>query len=307
MIDILLASYNGEKYIAEQIDSILNQTFDDWILYIKDDCSTDNTATIILEYEKKYKDKIKIILSDKQSGSAKNNFFSMLKYSKSDYIMLCDQDDIWMPDKVEITYNAMLKAEQENNDIPVLVHTDLKVVDENLNVISDSLLKMQKLDSRKDKINNLLVQNIVTGCTVMVNKKLINYINKPPQHAVMHDWWFALIAASLGKIVFIDKKTVLYRQHGMNSVGAKDVNSKDYLFKMLKNVKMIKKSFEYGYIQSNELLNTIGEYLEKEDYELINQYSLLIDYNKLGKIKVFKKYRMWKNSVIKALGQLLFC
>ncbi|MDD4782006.1 MAG: glycosyltransferase, partial [Tissierellia bacterium] len=129
MIDILLASYNGEKYIGEQIESILNQTYQDWFLYIKDDCSIDNTLDIALEYERKYIDKIKVIKSDIPSGSAKNNFFSMLPYSQNDYIMTCDQDDIWLPNKIELTFNKMKDVEKENSNIPILIHTDLKVVD----------------------------------------------------------------------------------------------------------------------------------------------------------------------------------
>jgi glycosyltransferase involved in cell wall biosynthesis len=128
----------------------------------------------------------------------------MFQYAKSDYVMTCDQDDVWMHDKIEITYEKMKEAERKYKNVPILVHTDLKVVDENLNLISESLMKMQNLDSSRDKINNLLVQNIVTGCTAMVNQKLISYIKSVPKHAIMHDWWMALIASSLGRVEFIE-------------------------------------------------------------------------------------------------------
>ncbi len=307
MIDILLASYNGEKYIAEQIESILNQTYKDWFLYIKDDCSTDNTINIINAYEKRYKDKIRVILSDKPSGSAKDNFFSMLQYSKSDYIMTCDQDDVWIPEKIEITYNKMKEAENAYKDIPILVHTDLKVADENLNVISDSLLKMQNLDSSRDKLNNLLVQNIVSGCTVMVNRELLDYIKIIPKYAIMHDWWMALIASSLGKIEFIEKPTVLYRQHKYNDVGAKNVNSTNYILERLNNINDIKKSIRDTYLQSEEILNSLGNLIDKNNYLIVNQYSLMTKFNKLKKILILLKYKFWKNSLVKALGQIIFC
>ncbi len=307
MIDILLASYNGEKYITEQIESILNQTYKDWFLYIKDDCSTDNTVKIINAYEKRYKDKIKVVVSDKPTGSAKDNFFSMLQYSKSDYIMTCDQDDVWIPEKIEITYNKMKEAENAYKDIPILVHTDLKVADENLNIISDSLLKMQNLDSSKDKLNNLLVQNIVTGCTVMVNRKLLDYIKTIPKYAIMHDWWMALIASSLGKIEFIEKPTVLYRQHKYNDVGAKDVNSANYILKRLSNINDIKKSISDTYLQSEEMLNSLGNLIDKNNYLIVNQYSLMTKFNKLKKILILLKYRLWKNSLMRVLGQIIFC
>lgn len=307
MIDILLASYNGEKYITEQIDSIINQTYKDWFLYIKDDCSTDNTINIIRNYENTYKDKIKVITSDIKSGSAKDNFFSMLKYSENEYIMTCDQDDVWLPNKIEITLNKMMEAEKEDEDMPILVHTDLKVVDEKLNKITDSLIKMQNLDSSRDKLNNLLVQNIVTGCTVMVNRKLLQYIIAIPKQAIMHDWWMALIASSLGKLIFIEESTVLYRQHDSNGVGAKDAKSLNYIFIMINNISSIKKSLNNTYLQAEEFLTLYCEYLRQPYYKLILQYSSLSSVTKLRKLKILFKYSFWKKGLLKVAGQVLLC
>ena len=307
MIDILLAAYNGEKYIAEQIESILNQTYTDWTLYVKDDCSTDKTVEIVRGYEEKYSKKIKLILSEEPSGSAKNNYFSMLKYSTSDYIMTCDQDDVWLPNKIELTYSKMKETENSNKEAPVLVHTDLSVVDKNLNVISESLFKLQNMDSSRDKINHLLVQNIVTGCTVMVNRKLLSYIAKMPRHAIMHDWWMALIASALGKVVFIDKPTVLYRQHGNNDVGAKNVNSINYISRRLGNVKKIRQSIENTYHQSEELLGVIEGYLDENVCSTIKQYSLMPTFSKMTKIRTLQKYKLYKNGFVRIIGQIIFC
>lgn len=307
MIDILLASYNGEKYIAEQIDSILNQTYKDWFLYIKDDCSTDNTVKIIKDYENSYKDKIKVITSDIKSGSAKDNFFSMLKYSENEYIMTCDQDDVWLPNKIEITIYKILEAEKEDKDIPILVHTDLKVVDEKLNKITDSLIKMQNLDSSRDKLNNLLVQNIVTGCTVMVNRNLLNYIKIVPRKAIMHDWWMALLASALGKLYFIDTPTVLYRQHRNNDVGAKNVKSTDYILRKLCNLNSVKETINDTYLQATELLNAIGDKVDSRNNELIKQYSLFLKINKYQRIKRLIKYQYWKKGIIRVVGQVFIC
>ncbi len=307
MIDILLAAYNGEKYVSEQIESIINQTYTEWILYIKDDCSTDNTINIIKAYEERYKDKIKVIVSNKPTGSAKDNFFSMLKYATNEYVMTCDQDDIWLPDKIKMTYLKMLEEEVKNKDIPILVHTDLKVVDNDLNIISESLLKMQNLDSNRNRLNNLLVQNIVTGCTVMFNRNLLNYIKSIPQKAVMHDWWMALIASSIGKIAFIQEPTVLYRQHVDNGVGAKDANSLKYIITMMNRKDSIKRSVYNTYLQSGDLLSVIGESVEKNEYNLIEQYFLLHKYNKIKKIYILFKYRLFKKGLLKNIGYLLFC
>ncbi len=306
MIDILLASCNGEKYIAEQIDSILNQSFKDWYLFIKDDCSTDDTIKIILEYEKKYKDKIQVILSDKSSGSAKNNFFSLLQYSKNDYIMMSDQDDVWLPDKIELTLKKMIDSEKKYLNLPILVHSDLIVVDENLNIINNSFFKLQNFDSNRDKLNNLLVQNIVTGCTVMINRNLLNFIRIIPKRAIMHDWWMALIASAVGMIIYIESPTILYRQHGNNCVGAKDAKSLSYILTMLNKGYAIKKALNDTYSQSDELLTTIN-IIDEKNRSIIKHYSSLNNSNKLNKLKIFINYNIWKNGFIKIIGQILFC
>jgi len=162
----------------------------------------------VIEYESKYGNKIKVIKSDKPTGSAKDNFLVCLDMLQAITWWHVIKMMYGYQIKSRFPITKWKKQNKEINDIPILVHTDLKVVDENLNLISESLLKMQNLNISRDKINNLLVQNIVTGCTVMVNKKLLSYINIIPAHAVMHDWWLALIASALGEIIFINTPTV---------------------------------------------------------------------------------------------------
>lgn len=143
--------------------------------------------------------------------------------------MFCDHDDVWKPRKVEMTVRRMMELEQANGqDIPLLVHTDLVVADENLKVLSDSMFRSQNLNRKGNRLNNLLVQNNVTGCTMMVNKALVDMVGPAPKHAVMHDWWMALIAACFGKIGFVRQATILYRQHHANEVGAKNARSLSY-------------------------------------------------------------------------------
>jgi glycosyltransferase involved in cell wall biosynthesis len=149
MITILMASYNGERYIGEQIESILNQTETNWKLVIQDDCSSDATYQIACRYAAKYPEKIAVFRRAENSGSAANNFFSMLTYADGDYVMFCDDDDVWLPNKIEKSMEMMRKEEQKNGiDKPVLVHSDLVVVDENLNILSRSMFQLQNLDSK---------------------------------------------------------------------------------------------------------------------------------------------------------------
>lgn len=305
MIDILMATYNGEKFIKEQIDSIISQSYSDWRLIISDDCSKDGTVDIIKVFQKKYPEKILIFENDEPSGSAQNNFFNAIKYSTSDYIMFSDQDDVWLPDKIEKTYNKMIEIESAcDTNTPVLVHTDLKVVDRTLNTINDSLFEMMNMDSNRCAFNNLLVQNIVTGCTIMGNRELFNYLKKIPKNAVMHDMWIALIASAFGEIGFVDKSTMLYRQHGNNSVGAKNTKSLSYILYKIFHSKEIHNSLVKQYKQAEEFKEIYSDKLSELQLDMLKSYSSFERKTFMEKYKELKKYNMFKNSKIQVLGQI---
>lgn len=231
-IDVLMATYNGEKYIDGQIESLLNQTYQNFCLYICDDHSKDTTKNIIEKYAKDYPEKIKIIKSEKNQGAIQN-FSFLLSQSKAEYVMFADQDDIWMEDKIEKSLAKMKLLEKiHGKDLPLLVHTDLIVVDQNLNVLGHSFWKYTHLKpSSFHSANRFLVQNVVTGCTMMLNRPLCKLSLPVPNEAIMHDWWIALTAATFGKIGVVNEPTILYRQHGSNTLGAK----KFKLFKTLKD------------------------------------------------------------------------
>lgn len=305
MIDISMATYNGEEFIKEQLDSILSQSYTDWQLIISDDCSKDGTVSIIKKYQKQYPDKILLFENDVPSGSAQNNFFNAIKYTTSDYVMFSDQDDVWLPDKIENTFNKMMEMEKEyGKNTPVLIHTDLKVVDKNLNTINDSLFKMMNMDSERCAFNNLLVQNIVTGCTVMGNRALFNYLEKIPKNAVMHDMWIALIASAFGEIGFVDKSTMLYRQHGNNSVGAKDTKSLSYILYKIFHAKEIHNSLLKQYKQADEFRAIYGGILSEWQLSMLQSYGTFEKKNFYEKYKELKKFNLFKNSNIQILGQI---
>lgn len=308
MVTILLATYNGERYLEEQIESILQQTYTDWELIIQDDCSSDGTAVIALNYVKHNPYKIRFIRREFPSGSAKNNFFSMLKLAKSDYVMTCDQDDVWLPAKVEVSMSEMHRLEADHGyNKPLLVHTDLKVVDYNLSVIAESMFKRQNLDNHRDKLNNLLVQNIVTGCTTMVNRALLDMVYEVPKEAIMHDRWLALIACAFGKIGFLDQSTVLYRQHGSNEVGDKDTRSFWYNLKRLSETKQSTQALQNTYLQAQAFLKIYGEMLLPKLLELVREYSLIPEYGKIRRLQTISRYHFWKKGFARKCGQILFC
>jgi len=250
-ISICMATYNGAQYLAQQIDSILTQSYQEWELLIRDDQSTDNTTDILREYRDRYPDKIRIIDENGPHLGIILNFNRLLDVADSDYIMFCDHDDVWLSDKIEQTLSAMKATEQLHPQKPILVHTDLRVVDQDLNTISDSLWNYQRLFP--DIANNpsrIMAHNVVTGCTVMINRQAKTVSTPIPPQAVMHDWWVAIKVAQTGKIVHISTPTILYRQHSDNELGAKHaraINIVNFLKKLCKIKKLL--SLQYAMIK----------------------------------------------------------
>jgi glycosyltransferase involved in cell wall biosynthesis len=222
IISILLSTYNSEKYLCEQIDSILNQSHKEWTLYIRDDGSTDSTLNIIKEYCVRYTNIVLCESGDKNMG-AKNSFFWLLEHIDAPYYMFCDHDDVWLPFKVGITYEKMKIAEQNNPNKPIIVNTDLVVVDSNLQVIHPSMWEYSHLlpDILKSSFNYLCICNFVTGCTMMINRKAKEISFPVSSKATIHDSWIALkVLHAGGTIVPIPEQTILYRQHTKNVCGA---------------------------------------------------------------------------------------
>ena len=221
MIAILLATYNGATYLREQIDSILNQDMNGWHLYVHDDGSTDGTMDILKEYHTRYPDIITTLDYPSQGGAMKN-FLSMLQHVDAEYYMFSDQDDVWHTDKVSVTFKAMQEAENGNTNVPVVIHTDLNVVDKQLNRIHPSFFEMSGIHPERIKCLDDNVRVLATGCTMMINnaaKKAAFMFDV--SYATMHDAWIvATTFAADGKVIALSTATIDYRQHGDNTLGA---------------------------------------------------------------------------------------
>jgi len=288
-VDILMPTYNGGLFLREQLDSIIVQTHKDWTLKIRDDGSSDTTTVIINDYKNKYPDKIKVLTDNKGRVGVINNCSLLLSKSTADYIMFCDQDDVWLPFKIEKTLEKMLEIEKQRPGIPILVHTDMKVTDSELNVVSDSFFEYQHINPEIKSINRLLVQNNVTGCTSMFNLALKKKITLPiPKNILMHDWYLALNASLFGSIEYMPKPTMLYRQHSLNSVGAKKYNVR-YMFKKLINY-LNENSLYKCQLQAKEL-NTDNEAVR--EFSNLNKNSF---FNR--KLKTFK-YGFFKSGLLR--------
>ena len=310
-LSILLATYNGEKYLSAQLDSLLSQSYSDFVIYISDDCSTDGTQTIINDYASKYPDKIIDLNNKDHFGCAKKNFFNLVDKVDSDIYMFCDQDDVWLPNKVEDTlriYNNLSAADKKK---PVLVHTDLKVVDGELNIINSSFFDHMQMKRNVSNWQNYAVQNYVTGCTMLINKPLADLykLNKQflnTDNILMHDYFFAFLASLLGRVEFLDEATMLYRQHGNNSVGAKDVRSVKYSLNKLKLSLKSNSEIVNGQLQTAEVLKLLNESnCDSEIIKILTEYSELSKKSKIQKLSFIKKHKLLKFGFKRRIFQFL--
>ena len=288
-IAILLAAYNGEKYIAQQLDSIIAQTCPDWELFIHDDGSGDATPAIIKKYAAVYPEQIHIIDAP-STGSAKGNFLFLMREVDAPYIMFCDQDDVWNADKIECSLAALKALEKKRGeDVPLLVFSDSTVTDDELHVIDNSFLSYQNLDPKRLSFSELMVQNVVPGNTAAFNRALLQYARKctDANAIIMHDWWCALAGAYFGQIAFIEKSTLLYRQHGENSLGAKKYLALKYPLDILRCPGRIRDSFLTTRAQVGEFakvfsLGTDSVPARYADKESMNKWQRLRFYGQNG-------------------------
>lgn len=272
-ISVAVATYNGSKFLYEQLLSIINQTFVPNEIIIVDDCSKDNTVQIIENIKKDYPF-IKLFTNEINKGPVETFEIAISKCS-GNYIALCDQDDIWELNKLELSIGELKKIEEEN--VPSAVFTDLQLIDEKGNIIGETFWESQKLNPVKMDFYRTLFLNSLTGCTVVFNKSMKDELVNIPKEVEMHDYWIALIALGLGRSKPLSFSTVKYRSHE-NSVTVKD---------SISNLKRIKKfisilfSSDRNYMQSNFkqadlFLDIYGDKLSKE------KRKQLVNFIKLG-------------------------
>lgn len=309
-VAIMMATFNGDKYLKEQIESIIGQTVEDWCLFVRDDGSSDSTDTILDEYAEKYPCKvIKIVDSDLAGGSSKSNFAAIHKWVREncqfDYYMFCDQDDVWNKDKVELTLSEM-HAQELAYGGPVLIHTDLEVVDRRLKTLGSSFFEYRALNPEINDFPHLLVQNNVTGCTMCWNRKLDEYIDLSNDNIAMHDWWIALTASAFGKIGYVKQATVKYRQHGDNVVGATKVNTLAFIVKRVFGNAHVRETIEMSYEQARAFEDIYSAKLSQIDLKTIQGYVAIRSCGKISRIIRLVKGGYLKQGPIQIIGELLY-
>lgn len=309
-VAICMATYNGSKYLKEQIESIIGQSYKEWILFVRDDGSRDDTVSILKRYCSYYPEKI-IMIEDKsiKGGSSKKNFAAILDFvSKNydfNYFMFSDQDDVWLPEKIQICLERIRQCEQNGNE-PILIHSDLKVVDERLNILGESFISYRALDVEKKDLNHLLVQNNVTGCTMFWNKALNSKILLTDDNIAMHDWWIALVAATFGQIVFESQPTILYRQHSDNVVGATKVNSIGFILNRLMGNNHVKKTLRMSFEQAEDFEKKYHNELSDEKKKILNDFIHIRNCTKVKRIILAVQGHYLKQGLVQIIGELMY-
>lgn len=291
---ILMTTYNGEKFISEQLKSIQRQTETNWQLYIRDDGSTDNTVPLIKEIASN-DIRIKIISDENGNIGVKKGFMHLLCMVTAQFYFFADQDDIWFPEKMSVTIKSF-KLHSERH--PVLVHTNLTAVDEKLNILKKQVYPTSK---RIDGLNVMLSSNSVTGCTVAINNALKKKIsNDPTELMIMHDWWIGLCAVTFGYVEYIPRPMILYRQHEDNQVGT-DTMMRDRLKKLLaydSEKAKINRTFK----QAKNLLKVHGSDMTAHGRKMVVEYAFLLHKTHLNRMLSILTFSYRKRSVMGTLS-----
>lgn len=266
-----MSTYNGERYLDEQIQSIINQTYSNWVLYIRDDGSKDKTPQIINKYANKYPNIVFFNQGKIKNVGVVKSFMDLLEHTSADYYMFSDQDDVWLKDHVSDIVNSL----KQNEPGPVCVFTDLEIVNQEL----EPIRRMNGNNVWTD-FRLLLFTNCITGCAMALNdelKRLVKFDEIDYRYVFMHDWWIGLLAAAFGKLVYLNKATILYRQHGDNVVGENKKNTFSYLLYRATHHKperaQIQHSINFAYEFNREYPGT----LEGKNMQYITKYASLKD------------------------------
>ena len=294
-VDILVATCNGEKYVKEQIDSILNQTYEKIRVIVSDDRSDDNTPKILKEIAKS--DKRVILNLQKERLGVINNFEFLLKQVKSDFYMFSDQDDFWLPNKVE---KMMERQKQENAD---LVFGDLEVVNENLETMypsyGDYMLLNRKIKKCINSYEFNYLYNCVTGCTILGKTSMLDKILPLPNTSkyVLHDHWIGIITGIYGKVAYVEETYIKYRQHGNNQVGTDKISHKFTKFSDVRELFLkIKIEIFQTFVDNND---RFPKEIQEKNTKALNYFKMLENkkYFNFKNWNIF--YDLYKNETFK--------
>jgi len=304
-VEILLATCNSARYLGELARSIGDQDWADWRLLVRDDGSCDGTGELIGALAREHPSRVRVLVPSKRAD-ARENFSTLLQNSTAPYVMFCDHDDVWKPDKVSRSMEAMRRQEAVcGSKTPVLVFTDMEVADRDLRRIHRSYFRYQHIDPGRIRFHQLLVQNVPSGCTMLLNRALAELCGTIPAEAVMHDHWIALVAAAFGAIVYVDEPTLLYRQHGGNYYGASAYGGRYLLERTQRGPAAARRRFYQNVRQARAFLERYGDRLDGFRRKTLSEFASLGDLPWGQRRRVLIKHGLWKTGLIRNIGMLL--
>ncbi|HEL1613818.1 TPA: glycosyltransferase family 2 protein [Streptococcus suis] len=287
-VNILMSTYNGQQFLAEQIRSIQEQTFSDWTLLIRDDGSSDQTKVLLQDFARR-DSRIRLIdLEEQRNLGVIKSFHRLVQYEKADYYFFSDQDDVWLPDKLEV---SLQEAQSYPTDQPLMVYMDLTVVNQDLQVMTESMIRSQSHHANTELVQEL-TENTVTGGVAMINHALAELWSET-EDILMHDWYLALLASALGKLVFIDKPGELYRQHADNVLGARTLSKR--FKKWIRPHILFKVYWDLIKNSQKQASFLIDKPLSPADRELVQAFVAIMDKPMLERYQTLKKYGLRKN------------
>jgi glycosyltransferase involved in cell wall biosynthesis len=234
-ISVVMTTYNGDRFLVQQIESILAQTLRPAEIIICDDCSIDTTQDILRRYAGNHG--IRYYINDRRLGVIENFKKAVSLSAPDNYIALCDQDDVWLPDKLEVSTAKLATIDDGNT--PAMTYSNLTVVDENGRILNPSLNNSLGFDKFEHCLTTLVFSNFVLGCTVLMNPAMRRLFSDIPDHGgFYHDAWISMIGFSFGKAISLPGSYVLYRQHAHNVTFShhKDTRRYERILKHVKNI-----------------------------------------------------------------------
>ncbi|HHT7803984.1 glycosyltransferase family 2 protein [Streptococcus suis] len=295
-VNILMSTYNGQEFLAEQIRSIQAQTFTDWMLLIRDDGSRDRTREIIADFAQQ-DSRIHLINPDSTENlGVIKSFHALVKYQRADVYFFSDQDDVWLPDKLQVTLET---AQAYPADQPLMVYTDLKVVNQDLQVMNESMIRSQSHHANTELVQEL-TENTVTGGTSMINHALAE-LWTVTDDILMHDWYLALLATAFGKLVYVDQPTELYRQHAENVLGARTLSKR--FKKWIRPHVLFSVYWDLIRNSQKQASHLLALPLAPTDRNLVEAFVTIMDKPMPERYRILKTYGLRKN---KAFHTLVF-
>jgi glycosyltransferase involved in cell wall biosynthesis len=306
LVDILLGTYNGAQYLPEQLHSLELQTHANWRVIARDDGSSDATLALLLKFAEKHSGKVQIIPSGGVRLGPRGNFSELLRHSTASYTAFCDQDDVWLPEKLE-TLLQIVRTDR-GGLLPILAHSDLTVVGHDARVMAKSFWSYQNINPARRTLAAHLVENTVTGCACIINAALREIASPIPKDAIMHDWWLALVASSAGQIVFTDVPLVRYRQHGNNDTGAKKWGARyitQRASKLLYDWSEFRSMMERCRSQAGALLQHAGVPLTDSQRTMIDGFVRLPGRSKYERVAFLLENRVGKTGLLRNAAMLV--